>query len=118
MRIVTEVMTTAFAVERPTPSAPASVTKPSYEQMKAMAPPNNTALSNEYTTWKVPNPSRTPSMKSDFVTSVAYTATAYPLNRPVASARMTSAGNMTRHASSRGTMRNASGSYDSVSSAS
>ena len=68
-------MTTAFAVERPTPSAPASVTKPSYEQMNAIAAPNSVALSSEYTTWKVPKPSRTPAMKSCFVTPVTNTDT-------------------------------------------
>ena len=37
--MATDVMTTAFAVLRPTPSAPASVTKPSYEHTNAIAPP-------------------------------------------------------------------------------
>ena len=43
-------MTTALAVDRPTPSAPASVTKPSYEQTKAIAAPNSVAFISEYTT--------------------------------------------------------------------
>src|SRR4051812_32814145 len=113
MRMETDVITTAFAVLRPTPSAPASVTNPSYEQTNAIAPPNSVALSSEYTTWKVPNPSSTPVTKSCLVTPVTNTETTYPLNRPVASARTTRQGSITKHASIRGRIRKASGSYDS-----
>ena len=54
-RITTEEMTTARAVERPTPSAPEPVMNPSYEQVIAIAPPNSVALMSAYQTWNVLN---------------------------------------------------------------
>jgi hypothetical protein len=46
-RIATDVMTTARAVDRPTPSAPTSVMNPSYEQKKAIAAPKMVALRSD-----------------------------------------------------------------------
>ena len=63
-RIDVDAMTTAFAVERPTPSAPAAVTYPSYEHTTAMAPPKHTALITLYTTWNGAKLRRSPSPSS------------------------------------------------------
>ena len=43
-RIDVDAMTTAFAVDRPTPYAPDEVTYPSYAHTTAIAPPKHTAL--------------------------------------------------------------------------
>ena len=74
------------------------------------AMPNIIALSRLYTIWNVPNPSRSPSMKSRGVTFVTYVETKYALYTPTASASTTSVGSMIVAASSRGTTRNATGS--------
>ena len=42
--MATDAKTTARAVDRPTPSAPAPVMYPSYEQTNAIEPPKKTAL--------------------------------------------------------------------------